>query len=235
MLIAGCATQQKPAENATPSENTAATTEAKADTSNVYTRPEVKTAEEAKKLLMDGNARFVSAKVLGEDLSQTTREKLAKGQAPFAVVVTCSDSRVPPELIFDQGLGDIFIIRTAGNVVDPVTIGSVEYGAAHCKAPLLVVMGHESCGAVKATVEGGKPEGSIGSIVAKIQPSLAKVKAGGAKEDELVEKTVDENIKAVIAELEKSPVIEELVKGGKLTIVGAKYHLETGEVEWLAE
>ncbi len=149
--------------------------------------------------------------------------------------MTCSDSRVPPELIFDQALGDLFVVRLAGNVVDPVAIGSVEYAVEHLCTPLVVVMGHEQCGAVKAAVDGGKVPGSIGAIVQKIQPSVEKVQAAGTVGADLYEQTVDENVRAVIAELKGSPVIEHLLHAGQLTIVGAKYHLSSGEVDFLAE
>lgn len=211
-----------------------------------YTRNDIITsADEAKELLVDGNQRFTSGKVLNDDLSGEKRQMLIdKGQHPFAVVLTCSDSRVPPEVLFDQALGDVFVVRTAGNVVDAIATGSVEYGVEHLGAPLLVVMGHEKCGAVKATLEATEakaqtteeqkgPEGSIPAIVAKIKPSVEKAKAAGVAETELAELAANENIKAVIADLEKSPIIKEIVEHGKLKIVGAKYHLGSGEVEWL--
>lgn len=198
----------------------------------VYQRAEViKSAEEAQKLLVEGNQRYTSGQLLKQDLGAAKRDQLiTKGQKPFAVVVTCSDSRVPAELIFDQGLGDIFVVRVAGNVMDQVTMGSVEYGVEHLHAPLLVVMGHEKCGAVKATVDGGEAPGSIGAIIEKIKPSAEKAKAAGATGDALYEKAADENIKATIAEIEKSPIVEELMHEGHLKIVGAKYHLSSGEV-----
>jgi carbonic anhydrase len=134
--------------------------------------------------------------------------------------------------LFDQGLGDIFIIRTAGNVVDSIATGSVEYGVEHLKSPLLIVMGHTTCGAVKATVDGGEFPGSIPALAAKIQPSVEKAKSAGAAGDTLYQKSENENVLAVMADLEKSPVVKELVEKGELTIVGAKYHLDTGAVEW---
>lgn len=221
-LLSGCAAQQNKAE--TPNKGQEATEE----------KREGPEASEAKQMLVDGNARFVSGNVPAKDISEARRTELAeKGQKPFAIVLTCSDSRVPPELIFDQGLGNIFVIRTAGNVVDPVAIGSIEYGAEHLKAPLIVVMGHESCGAVKATILGGTAPGSIGAIIAKIKPSVDKVKAAGATGIDLPVAAENENVKEVIAELDKSPVVKELAEKGELTVVGAKYHLGSGEVEWL--
>lgn len=133
-------------------------------------------------------------------------------------------------LIFDQGLGDLFEIRVAGNVIDPVSLGSIEYAAEHLGSQLVVVMGHQKCGAVKATMEGGEAPGSIGSIVEKIKPVVEKVTASGIPEDQVYEKAIDENIKNTIAEIEKSPIIEELVASGKIKVVGAKYDLDTGKV-----
>lgn len=205
-------------------------------TGEVYERAETITSpEEAKKLLEEGNKRFTDEEILKKDISSAKLEELAKGQKPFAVIVTCSDSRVAPELFFDQGLGDIFVVRVAGNVVDPIGVGSVEYAVEHLKAAYVLVVGHEKCGAVKATVEGGAAPGSIGSIVEKIKPSVEKAKASGVTGEELVEKAVDENVSAVMADLEKSLILEEAVKAGKIKIEGAKYHLESGEVTWFEE
>lgn len=202
----------------------------------MYSRQEViTTGAEAQQLLTEGNKRYITGKVLADDLSSTKRDALKKGQKPLAIILSCSDSRVPPEVIFDQGLGDVFVIRDAGNVADPVITGSVEYGAEHLGAPLLVVLGHSSCGAVTATVKGGEVPGSIGSIVEKIKPSADKAKAEGAVGDQIIEKAAELNVEATMAQLEKSPVIKELVESGKLKIVGAKYNLGTGEVGWLGK
>ncbi len=224
-MLPGCGGQQKAAEPPAPkaADNVAG---------DVYKRPDtVATAQEAKQLLVDGNKRFTSGKPALKDIGSARRENLlAKGQKPFATIVSCSDSRVPPELIFDQALGDLFIIRVAGNVVDPVAMGSIEYGVEHLHTPLLVIMGHENCGAVKATVDGGEAPGSIGSIVEKIKPSVEKAKASGATGNDLYEKSTDENIKAVIADVQKSSIVKHLEESGKLTVTGAKYHVGSGEV-----
>jgi carbonic anhydrase len=180
--------------------------------------------------LIEGNNRYTSGRLLTKDLGAGRREDLLKGQNPFAVTVSCSDSRVPPELLFDQALGDLFVVRTAGNVVDEIAIGSVEYAVDHLHTPLVVVMGHENCGAVKAAVDGGEAEGSIGAIVEKIEPSLVKVKAAGAAGAQLYEAAADENIISTLRDLQKSPVIQHLLAKGKLALVGAKYHLGSGEV-----
>ena len=152
---------------------------------------------------------------------------------PFAVIVTCSDSRVPPELIFDQALGDIFVVRVAGNVIDPVTLGSVEYAAEHLHAPLVVVMGHTECGAVSAAVEGGEAPGDIAAIVRRIEPAVALAKAGGATGADLAAKSVLLNVELQTKAVEHSKILEELVHEGKLGIVGAEYDIRSGEITWL--
>lgn len=204
----------------------------------LYTRAEVKTADEAKKILVDGNQRFVSGKALADDISASKRDDLLKhGQHPFVTILTCSDSRVAPEILFDQGMGDIFVVRTAGNVVGPVDIASIEYGVEHLHTPLLVILGHSNCGAVKATVEtlanSGEMEGNMGAILVKIRPSVERAIAAGATGEDIFSRSENENVKAVIAELEaSSPVIKEMMEGGELTVLAAKYHLDSGEVEW---
>lgn len=186
---------------------------------------------EAVQLLAEGNKRFTTGNVAVKDIGKARRENLStKGQKPFAVVVCCSDSRVPPELLFDQALGDIFVVRTAGNVVDEIAVGSVEYAVEHLGTPLVVVLGHEKCGAVKATVDGGEAPGSISAIVSKIAPSVQKAQDAGAKGNDLHEAACIENIKTTIADLEKSPIIKHFLKDGLLKVVGAKYHLVSGEV-----
>ncbi len=198
----------------------------------MYIRNEsISSPDEAKKLLVEGNKRFVSGKVLSKDLSKHKLDDLSKnGQKPFAVIVSCADSRVPPEIIFDQALGDIFVVRDAGNIVDEVELGSIEYGAEHLKAPLIVVLGHENCGAVKAAVEGGEAPGSIKAVVDKIKPSYDKVKALKVSEDEKCKRCEDENIKNSVAEIRKSKIIKQLEEEKKIEVISAKYHINTGEV-----
>lgn len=194
------------------------------------------TAEEAEKAIIEGNKRFVSGKLANKDLSSDVRKDLSQnGQHPFAVVLTCSDSRVAPELVFDQGLGDLFVIRDAGNVVDAIETGSVEYAVEHLNVPLVVVLGHEKCGAVQAAVKGGEATPGIEAIVNKIKPSLEKVKAANkdAKQEEIASMVESENAKQTVNELLKSSTIKHLVDSGKLKLVPAKYHLESGEVEFL--
>jgi len=188
-------------------------------------------AATARQILAEGNLRFVTGKPASKNLGPERRQDLVtKGQRPFAVIVTCSDSRVPPELVFDQALGDLFVIRTAGNVLDAVGMGSVEYAVGQLQAPLVVVLGHENCGAVKATVEGGDPPGSIGAITSLIRPSVDKARATGVTGHELCEQAADENIQATLDQLRQSPVIKHLMESGGLNLLGAKYHLGSGEV-----
>ena len=192
-------------------------------------------ADEALKNLMDGNRRFVEQQMTGIRVCDVSaREKLAKGQKPYAIILSCSDSRVPPELIFDEGLGEIFVVRVAGNIPDPIVLGSIEYAVEHLGSPLIMVLGHERCGAVTAAVDAkGKPEGNIGAIIKTIAPAVkqAKTEYKGNEKAELVETTINDNIKLVASNIPKlSSVLSRLVKEGKVKIVGAKYDLDDGKV-----
>ena len=202
--------------------------------------------EEALKNLMDGNQRYVENQMTGTKLCDlTTRSSLAKSQHPYAIILTCSDSRVPPEIIFDKGLGEIFVIRVAGNVPDPVVLGSIEYAAEHLGSPLVMVLGHERCGAVKATVDSkGKSSGSknIDAIVKAVAPSVKTAakdcqackddkKCADTRKDEFVECVVDANAKNVAASLTKnSKILNHLLHAKKIKIVAAKYDLDDGKV-----
>ncbi len=196
------------------------------------------TADEALAKLLEGNKRYVAGGLTAQGLCTAERRaQLAKGQKPYAIVLSCSDSRVPPEIVFDKAAGELFVVRVAGNVADPVVLGSVEYAAEHIGTPLVVVLGHERCGAVQATVDAlkarKKAEGNIGALVAAVSPSAKKALAAGKgkKAEEVVEDAVVLNTKAVKEGLTKrSPVLSELVKEGKLKIVGARYDLDDGTV-----
>ncbi|KMT22303.1 carbonic anhydrase [Clostridium cylindrosporum] len=196
----------------------------------VYKRAQVKSAEEAQKLLVEGNKRFVSGNVLNKDFSKDNLKKLSKGQEPFAVIVSCSDSRVDAEALFDQGLGDLFVIRDAGNVMDKITLGSVEYGAEHLKTPLIVVLGHEKCGAVKAAVDKAEAPENIQAIIDKINVPLKVVQGNNVPKDKMYQEVEDANIENTVNDIKKDPVIDHLIKANKVKVVGAKYHIETGEV-----
>lgn len=195
--------------------------------------------QEALAKLKDGNIRFVSGKHQHTGDSLEVVKTLAAGQKPYAIILTCSDSRLSPELLFDSGLGDLFVIRVAGNVTDPIILGSIEYAAEHLGTPLVIVLGHEKCGAVKAAVElKGKGEGNIGAIVKAIRPALKKTKNEGKVSEkdnaQFVEAVADANITLVKATLtNKSKVLQHLVDSDKVKIVAAKYHIDHGEVVML--
>ena len=183
----------------------------------------------SKQKLIEGNERFVEGKSIERTINKEELEELAtKGQKPFALIVCCSDSRVPPELLFDQGFGDIFVVRTAGNVVDEVGLGSIEYGAEHLNIPLIVVLGHENCGAVKATIDGGPAHGAIKSITDRIYVSYNKLKAS----KNIYAECEDENIKNTISEIRNNPLIAHLISAGKTEVIGAKYGIHSGEVSY---
>lgn len=197
------------------------------------------TADEALAKLVEGNKRYVAGSMCVQSECTTARRtELAKGQKPYAIILCCSDSRVPPEIVFDKAMGEIFVVRVAGNVPDPVVLGSIEYAAEHIGSPLLMVLGHERCGAVKATVEAvhakAKAEGNLGTIVTAVTPAAKKAIASGKGKspDQVVEAAVDGNTQLVRENLTKrSRVIAKLVKEGKLRIVAAKYDLDDGTVK----
>lgn len=187
------------------------------------------TGDQALETLKAGNKQYASAKLAHPNQTVDRRTELVKGQKPFAIILCCSDSRVPPELIFDQGLGDLFVVRVAGNVVDDVALGSIEYAAEHLGTPLLMVLGHEKCGAITATVEGGKAPGHIDAVVKALKPAVDKVKD---QPGDKVENAVKANIELIVDQLKTSrPILAELVKENKLKVVGARYDLDTGLVD----
>ncbi len=182
----------------------------------------------ALKRLTDGNARYVSHKEKHPHLDEHRLKEVAKGQHPYATILTCADSRVSPELMFDEGLGDLFVIRVAGNVVDDVVLGSIEYGAAHLHTPVIMVLGHERCGAVGAAVKNVVEPGHISSLVTRILPA---VRAAKKQEGDLVENSVRANVELVVGQIKAAePVIAELVLAGKCKVVGARYDLDDGSV-----
>ncbi len=185
----------------------------------------------ALKALLVGNERFVAGTAMRPRAGYTRRAELTGGQNPVAVVVGCADSRVPPELLFDQGLGDLFVVRVAGNVAEPGVLGSVEYAAEHLGTPLVVVLGHEGCGAVKATLDGAGDEGNLGSLVKDIRPAVASACQGHAAGCDAVHEGVHLNARAQAKNLlERSPVLGALVSAGKVGVVVATYDLASGKV-----
>lgn len=185
--------------------------------------------------LRRGNEAYVATQTDTSRWGPERRVAVAAGQHPFASVLTCADSRVPPELIFSQGLGDLFVVRTAGAVADRAVLGSLEYAAEHLHVPLLVVMGHSSCGAVKAAMESHaplKPEPAglnLEHILSAIRPSLARAPRTGDPWRNSVYASVEQNLSDVIR---LSPVLAELGREGKVRLVGAFYDLESGKVQF---
>jgi carbonic anhydrase len=198
-------------------------------------------ANEALNRLREGNQRF-AANVRGVDtfITHMRRAELAAGQQPFAIILGCSDSRVPAELVFDQGLGDLFVIRVAGNIIAPSLVGSVEFAAARYNTRLVVVLGHTQCGAILATVEqleagSQNPSPNLQSIVDRVRPSVEPLFKTNLKNDHdaLVAKAVRANIRASANHLRHgSQILEELIQNNGLMVVGAEYSLETGVVDF---
>lgn len=185
--------------------------------------------EEEKDLLSPGNAKFVK-----DPEQKKKREELSKGQHPKTIVVACSDSRVSPEIIFDKGLGELFVVRTAGNVVDSVALGSIEYAAEHLHAPNLLVLGHTKCGAVTAACSGHSESPYINSILALIEPAVEKAKHEHKAGDELISTATVENVENQIKFIMTSKIIKELVEEKKLTIKAAVYDIKTGRIEYIS-
>jgi carbonic anhydrase len=199
------------------------------------------TARAALERLRKGNLRF-AANVRGSDsfVSHMRRVELAAGQQPFAIILGCSDSRVPAEIVFDQGLGDLFVIRVAGNIVAPSQVGSVEFAAARYCTRLVVVLGHSQCGAILATLEELRTptenqSRNLQSIVDRVRPSVEALLTSdvGHDSDAIVEQAVRANIRASVDHLRHgSEVLEELIRDDGLLVVGAEYSLETGVVDF---
>ena len=190
------------------------------------------TPDQAWQRLKAGNNRFAEEMSEKQDLGAKRRQELAKGQSPFAVVLTCADSRLTPEFIFNQGLGDPFVLRVAGNIVDPLELGSIEYAVEQLHVPLIVLLGHEKCGAVEAALGPGKPTGNLGKLLGEIE--VGKDLPPG-KEASLAT-AVKNNARRQAQRLtERSDVIKERVGKSKVRIVIGVYQLATGKVEWLEE
>lgn len=198
-------------------------------------------AQDALARLREGNARFVSdIKNLSTMPSRTRRMELTAGQEPFAIILGCSDSRVPAELVFDQGLGDLFVIRVAGNIVAPSQIGSVEFAAGQFGTRLVVVLGHTNCGAVTATLDelqrpSANQSRNLRSIVDRVRPAVETLLETDLKHDPhaLMHQAVRANIRASANQLRHgSEILENLIQNDGLLVVGAEYSLETGEVEF---
>lgn len=190
-------------------------------------------ANEALEKLTNGNNNYVEMQLKHPNQTKERRAELTKGQHPFAAVLSCSDSRVPTEIVFDQGLGDIFVIRNAGNVADEHVIGSVEYAIAHAGVKLVVVMGHDSCGAVGATIAHSTDSPSIISITKSIEPALKISKGQGCEFANNVAK--NNAILTANKIIQSSPIVKEYIKEHGVKVVPAIYHLDSGKVEFLCK
>jgi carbonic anhydrase len=192
------------------------------------------TPNDALQLLLQGNQRFISGStVVDPNQSVQLRTQLAGSQSPWAVVLGCVDSRVPPELVFDVGLGDIFVARTAGQVIDDVVLGSIEFGVEEFSTvKLVMVLGHESCGAVKAAIQtiqsNGHADGSIQTLVNAIQPAYENAQG---QPGDLIRNVVDANIALEVEKLKLTDIISHAISAGSIAVVGARYDLGTGQVE----
>ena len=180
--------------------------------------------------LIEGNKRFVKGESTHPNRDEERRLETAEQQTPFAIIVGCSDSRVSPEILFDQGLGDLFIVRVAGNVVGPIELDSIEFSALYLHSSLIFVKGHENCGAVTAVLDGKTKD--IEAVASLIEPAI---KQSETQEGNRLENAIKDNVLNVVAQLKKAPALQKLIKSKKLVVAGGYYHLRTGEVELLNE
>lgn len=196
------------------------------------TKPKPVSPEEALKRLMAGNERFVQEKAINPNQSKLRLQETAKGQYPFASILGCADSRVPAEIVFDQGIGDLFDVRVAGNVASQTAIGSLEFATAVLGSQLILVLGHAKCGAVQAAIKDEPLPGRIGVFVEEIKPAVATVRG---KTGNLENNSIAANVKYQVQRLEESStILKSLISAGKLKIVGGVYDLATGKVNFLA-
>lgn len=191
------------------------------------------TADEALRALADGNRRFAAGRPAGLRRDAARRLELASGQHPFAAVLACSDSRVAPEIVFDQGLGDLFVVRVPGNVADETILASLELGAAHLGVPLVVVLGHTKCGAINAALE-AKESGDHRRILMRLlRPAVDASLLHEPDPKKRVDRAARENVKLVVGALRRSdPTLAPLRERGALRVAGAVYDIDTGIVEW---
>jgi carbonic anhydrase len=194
------------------------------------------TADEALAALVEGNERFVRGEARFPTVQKEILAELAKAQHPYATILGCSDSRVPPELVFDAGFGELFIVRVAGNVVSPEVMGTLQYAGVHLRTPLFVVLGHEGCGAVKAALavkhEGARERSRIALLLKNILPGLQEVDARLAPED-LLDAAVEANVRWSMHQLLETPEAKARIAEGVMKMVGAVYELHTGRVRFL--
>ena len=187
------------------------------------------TNEEIKQRLIDGNDRFVADKLDGKLQDSGRRETLTSGQEPYAIILSCADSRVVPELAFDTGLGELFVVRVAGNIANSSSLASIEYAVAHCGSTVIVVMGHQSCGAVTAAASGGDNGYSINHLLSHITPALA-ASGEGASINDIVKKNAELTATQLVS---RSDIIGDAVKANKVAVYSAYYNLDSGKVDFL--
>lgn len=189
------------------------------------------TADHALKVLLAGNQSFVAAGGACPRQSPSRRSSVAATQHPIAVVIGCADSRVPPEAVFGQGIGDLFVIRVAGNIIDDAVLGSVEYAVEHLGVPLVIVLGHERCGAVRAALAKQPPHAHVAALVDRIRSAIALARK---QPGDVVDNAVRANVAASVKQVQSSqPVLAPMIRNGKVKVVGARYDLDTGAVEIL--
>ncbi|MFM9035170.1 MAG: carbonic anhydrase [Mycobacterium sp.] len=225
--LAGCgttATRTAPTVTVTVPADVAVTTE--------RSRPDITDPATALAKLLRGNGRFVTAAMVHPDQTPEARVRLSAAQKPFAVVLSCSDSRLPPEVIFDQGLGDLFVVRVAGNVVDPAGLGSVEYAVGHLETPLVIVLGHTNCGAVSATLDalkpaGARPHGAVAAVVDAITPAVG---VAGQRPGDLLDNAIRANAEQSRDQIKASSELAQQVSRGTLLVVAGLYNLADGTV-----
>jgi carbonic anhydrase len=195
------------------------------------------TPDQALRLLKEGNDQFRMDAPYRAAQGRERRIELARGQAPFCVLVGCSDSRVPPELLFGRGLGELFIIRNAGNTIDTAALGSIEYGVGVLGCPLIVVLGHEACGAVAAAVEVVDRNATFPGVIGEmIQPIIPAVLAARSQSGDLLDNAVRMNARRVAGRLKtQSTVLQEALRQNRLKIIAARYDFDDGEVDWLED
>lgn len=190
-------------------------------------------ADAVLKELKAGNAHHVAKRYQHPHQTAARQKELATGQAPHAVILSCADSRVAPEIILDQGLGDLFDVRVAGNVASDTELASIEYAAEHLHTPLVVVMGHQMCGAVTAAAKGGDAPGHLPTLLALIRPAVEQAKS---LPGDLIDNAVRKNVENVVQQIGTAkPVLSDAVAHGHLKVVGAVYGLDTGKVVWLSD
>jgi len=189
------------------------------------------TPDAALKLLMEGNKRFTSGKSRRTNQTLANLRAVAASQKPFAAILSCADSRVPSEILFDRGFGDLFICRVAGNIVTPEETGSLEFGTLVLGAKVLLVMGHKKCGAVDATIKGAQVPGQIASLLDAIKPGITKIDPKKANQ---LEAAIKANVVYQVGKIQESPVISQLVKDGQLKVVGGYFDFDSGKISLLS-